>query len=97
MKNTAGTTTPLHSAIYEGWSAITDTVPLRYIFPGDQLPSNAVFASSIADHTDMQLIGLEDITHDYALTLHAWRERFQNHLPELRALGCDEVFSRMWR
>jgi len=69
----------------------------RYIFPGGQLPSNAVIATHVADHTDMQLIGLEDITRDYALTLRAWRERFQARLPEVRQLGCDEVFIRMWR
>jgi len=69
----------------------------RYIFPGGQLPSNAVIATNIATQTDMQLIGLEDITHDYALTLQAWRERFQERLPEVRKLGCDEVFIRMWR
>ena len=45
----------------------------------------------------MQLIGLEDITRDYALTLRAWRERFQQRLPEARQLGCDETFIRMWR
>ena len=43
------------------------------------------------------LIGMEDITRDYALTLNAWRERFQDRLAEVRQLGCDEVFIRMWR
>ena len=69
----------------------------RYIFPGGQLPSNAVIAQHIAEDTDMQLIGMEDITRDYALTLNAWRERFQDRLAEVRQLGCDEVFIRMWR
>ena len=69
----------------------------RYIFPGGQLPCNAAIARHVARDTDMQLIGLEDITRDYAQTLHAWRERFQQRLPEVRQLGCDEVFIRMWR
>jgi cyclopropane-fatty-acyl-phospholipid synthase len=69
----------------------------HYIFPGGQLPSNSVIIAKIAACTDMQLIGLEDITHDYALTLKIWRERFQNQLGEVRKLGCDEVFIRMWR
>lgn len=69
----------------------------RYIFPGGQLPSNAVIAAHLASDTDMQLIGLEDITLDYARTLRAWRERFQAALPEVRRLGFDETFIRMWR
>ncbi len=68
----------------------------RYIFPGGQLPSNAVIASHVAGATDMQLIGLEDITLDYARTLHAWRDNFMAALPEVRRLGFDETFIRMW-
>jgi len=69
----------------------------RYIFPGGQLPSNAVIAHHVASDTDLQLIGLDDITHDYARTLRAWRERFQAALPEVRRQGFDEIFIRMWR
>jgi len=69
----------------------------RYIFPGGQLPSNAVIASHVASATDMQLIGLEDITLDYAHTLHAWRDNFHAALPQVRRLGFDETFIRMWR
>jgi cyclopropane-fatty-acyl-phospholipid synthase len=69
----------------------------RYIFPGGQLPSNAVIASHVAGATDMQMIGLEDITLDYARTLHAWRDNFQAALPRVRELGFNETFIRMWR
>ncbi len=69
----------------------------RYIFPGGQLPCNAVIARHVADDTDMHLLGLEDITRDYALTLQAWHERFQAQLQGVRQLGCDEAFIRMWR
>jgi cyclopropane-fatty-acyl-phospholipid synthase len=33
----------------------------------------------------------------YALTLAQWRERFEAALPQVRALGFDERFIRMWR
>lgn len=69
----------------------------RYIFPGGQLPSNAVIAGHLANDTDLQLVGLEDITLDYARTLRAWRDNFQAALPEVRRLGFDETFIRMWR
>lgn len=68
----------------------------RYIFPGGQLPSNAVIAEKVASQTDMQLIGMEDITLDYARTLNAWRQRFWKNIEEVRQLGSDDVFIRMW-
>jgi cyclopropane-fatty-acyl-phospholipid synthase len=69
----------------------------RYIFPGGQLPSNAVICRHLAEDTDMQLIGLEDITQGYARTLKAWTERFNSRLPEVRKQGFNETFIRMWR
>lgn len=68
----------------------------RYIFPGGQLPSNSVIAEKVARKTDMQIIGLEDITMDYARTLKAWRTRFWDQIDEVRNLGTDDVFIRMW-
>ena len=32
----------------------------------------------------------------YALTLHEWRNRFLEALPEVRQLGFNEQFVRMW-
>lgn len=69
----------------------------RYIFPGGQLPSNSEITRQVALHTDMQLIDMKDITLDYAMTLRAWHQRFNDKLAEVRQLGCDEVFIRMWR
>jgi cyclopropane-fatty-acyl-phospholipid synthase len=68
----------------------------RYIFPGGQLPSNAIIAQHLAEDTDMQLIGLEDITRDYATTLLNWRQRFMAKLEKVRQLGADDSFIRMW-
>jgi cyclopropane-fatty-acyl-phospholipid synthase len=39
---------------------------------------------------------LEQIGTHYARTLHEWRRRFTERLPEVRALGFDEPFIRMW-
>jgi cyclopropane-fatty-acyl-phospholipid synthase len=35
--------------------------------------------------------------HDYARTLSAWARRFERAVPDVRALGFDERFVRMWR
>ncbi len=69
----------------------------RYIFPGGCLPSIEVISRHLARDTDMQLIGLRDITLDYAETLACWRERFEAALPRVREMGFDELFERMWQ
>ena len=68
----------------------------RYIFPGGSLPGHEVVMSSISKHTDMQMIGMEEIGEDYAKTLAVWRQRFLSRLDEVKALGFDDVFIRMW-
>lgn len=68
----------------------------QYIFPGGCLPSNAVIAKHINEDTDMQIIGLEDITLDYARTLEAWRTKFFNKIAVVKQLGFDDTFIRMW-
>ena len=68
----------------------------RYIFPGGCLPSIAVISDHLARDTDMQMVHLRDITLDYALTLEIWRERFMNRLDDVRQMGFDDQFIRMW-
>ena len=68
----------------------------RYIFPGGCLPSIAVMADHVARDTDMQIVHLRDIAQDYAQTLLLWRERFLSRLDEVRAMGFNEDFIRMW-
>ncbi|MDQ2076798.1 cyclopropane-fatty-acyl-phospholipid synthase family protein [Marinimicrobium sp. ABcell2] len=68
----------------------------RYIFPGGCLPSNAEILSTTASATDMHLVGLEDITQDYAQTLRDWRKRFFDRLDAVKGMGYSESFIRMW-
>jgi len=68
----------------------------RYIFPGGCLPSNEVVIKHLSKYTDMHLVALDDITLDYARTLAVWKERFFHRLDDVKALGFDEVFIRMW-
>ncbi len=68
----------------------------QYIFPGGCLPSNTVVAQHIQQDTDMQIVGLEDITLDYARTLADWRSAFFANLAAVKAQGFDDVFIRMW-
>jgi cyclopropane-fatty-acyl-phospholipid synthase len=67
-----------------------------YIFPGGTLPSLAVISQKLMRRTDMQIVGLEDITPHYVTTLRHWRRRFNAHAEELDGLGYDERFRRIW-
>lgn len=68
----------------------------RYIFPGGALPSNTRIGECLRDVTDLRLVHHEDIGLHYARTLKDWRDRFHHKLNDIRALGYDERFIRMW-
>ncbi|HET8940994.1 MAG TPA: class I SAM-dependent methyltransferase, partial [Rudaea sp.] len=68
----------------------------RYIFPGCFIPAVSRMLDSAARNSDLKLFHLEDIGPSYALTLAMWRERFHHRLADVRALGYDDRFVRMW-
>jgi cyclopropane-fatty-acyl-phospholipid synthase len=68
----------------------------RHIFPGSFIPSVSAMTNSIARASDLRLFNLEDIGPSYALTLKAWRVRFNAQLKQVEALGYDNRFIRMW-
>ncbi len=68
----------------------------KYIFPGAELASIQGILQSTARVSSLQLAGAQDIGEHYALTLRAWRQRFTGRLAEVRSLGFDERFVRMW-
>jgi cyclopropane-fatty-acyl-phospholipid synthase len=80
---------------YEAYRKSVDFIR-RYIFPGGHLPSAAVMTDTVAKHTDMRLLGLEDIGLHYATTLARWRENFFARLDDVRRMGYPEPFVRMW-
>ncbi len=67
-----------------------------YIFPGGCLPSLEVIARNVARRTDLQTLGLEDLTPHYVETLRRWRHKFVAHADELAERGYDERFRRLW-
>ncbi|MGA9858503.1 MAG: cyclopropane-fatty-acyl-phospholipid synthase family protein [Solirubrobacteraceae bacterium] len=68
----------------------------EYIFPGGCLPSMEVIMRHVARRTDLQAVGLADITSSYVETLRRWRHNFQAHAADLAARGYDERFQRIW-
>ena len=69
----------------------------RYIFPGGSLPSHEVILSSVKKHSDLEMVAMQEIGEDYAKTLEIWRQRFTSKLDQVRQLGFDDIFIRMWQ
>ncbi len=67
----------------------------RYIFPGGVLPSLTAIESAL-EGTELLITGIGDVRESYALTLKTWRTRFFERLDDVRALGFDDRFIRMW-
>jgi cyclopropane-fatty-acyl-phospholipid synthase len=68
----------------------------EYIFPGGALPSLAVITRALARRTDLQVLGLEDLTEHYVETLRRWRLNLLDNVGVLADLGYDERFQRIW-
>jgi cyclopropane-fatty-acyl-phospholipid synthase len=68
----------------------------RYVFPGSFIPSIAAILEAKKRSSDLALIELHDFGSSYARTLEAWRAVFLKCLPQVRALGFDEHFIRLW-
>ncbi|MEZ6119130.1 MAG: cyclopropane-fatty-acyl-phospholipid synthase family protein [Pirellulaceae bacterium] len=80
---------------YDEYRRGTDFIQ-KYIFPGGFLPSVAAMQQSIGRTSNLRLQEVEDISPHYARTLREWRHRFMNKLDEVRQLGFDDRFIRMW-
>lgn len=68
----------------------------KYIFPGGELASVGEMLKSLARTTSLSMYHAENCGTHYARTLRAWRARFHQCLPRVRALGFDDRFIRMW-
>jgi cyclopropane-fatty-acyl-phospholipid synthase len=68
----------------------------RHVFPGSFIPCVSAMVGSAARAGSLRLLNLEDFGDSYALTLRHWRQRFLDRLDEVRALGYDERFVRLW-
>jgi cyclopropane-fatty-acyl-phospholipid synthase len=67
----------------------------RYVFPGGMLPSPAVL-KSLGDRFGIPVIKERIFGQDYARTLATWRDNFRQAWPNLKPLGFDERFRRLW-
>ena len=87
-------TITIRDDLFERYVRSTDFIQ-QYIFPGGLLPSPSAFA------TQAQKAGLEVIRSlafgpDYAETLRRWRRDFLAREAQVRQLGFDTRFMRIW-
>jgi cyclopropane-fatty-acyl-phospholipid synthase len=67
-----------------------------FVFPGGMLPSPSRFDHE-ARRAGLRVEDAHGFGLDYARTLRDWLIRFEDRLGEVRALGFDEAFIRVWR
>ena len=67
-----------------------------YIFPGGMLPSPSRFRQE-AERAGLRPGGEFRFGRDYARTLEHWLARFDQERDQIKALGFDDGFMRLWR
>lgn len=68
----------------------------KYIFPGGHLPSLGAIQASLGRRTSLVVDRLDNIGESYAATLRQWRRRFWMKIDDIRDLGFDDDFVRLW-
>jgi len=67
-----------------------------YIFPGGMLPSPSRFQSE-AERAGLKIQNSFSFGQDYAYTLSAWLENFDAKYDDIKNMGFDDGFIRLWR
>jgi cyclopropane-fatty-acyl-phospholipid synthase len=80
--------------LFERYRRNTDFIQ-QYVFPGGMLPSRVSFKEAAAK-AGLQIKEEFAFGADYAKTLCIWRDNFNQKLSEIRELGFDEAFIRLW-
>jgi cyclopropane-fatty-acyl-phospholipid synthase len=67
----------------------------KYIFPGGMLPAPSVLRGEV-ERAGLRVKGSIEFGESYSLTLRRWHETFTERWGEVKRLGFDERFKRMW-
>jgi cyclopropane-fatty-acyl-phospholipid synthase len=80
--------------LFERYRRSTDFIQ-QYIFPGGLLPSPQAFRAEAA-RAGLEVVNELAFGADYAETLHRWRVQFLARDAQVRSLGFDTRFMRIW-
>jgi cyclopropane-fatty-acyl-phospholipid synthase len=67
----------------------------KYIFPGGMLPAPSVLRAEV-ERAGLRVTGSIEFGESYSLTLRRWHESFNTHWSDVKKLGFDDRFKRMW-
>ena len=67
----------------------------KYIFPGGMLPSPIVLGEQIVK-ADLVIDKSVEFGKSYAITLRRWHDTFNAKWDQIKAMGFDDRFRRMW-
>ncbi|MFC3086223.1 SAM-dependent methyltransferase [Tabrizicola soli] len=67
----------------------------KYVFPGGMLPAPSVLRAEV-ERAGLRVRGSIEFGESYSLTLRRWHESFSDRWSEVRRLGFDDRFKRMW-
>jgi len=84
----------IDDALFERYRTGSDFIQ-RYVFPGGMLPSPRRFTVE-AERAGLAVTRAERFGIDYAETLARWRQTFLARTAEVKKLGFDERFMRIW-
>lgn len=74
----------------------TDAWLDKYIFPGGYIPGLTEIISDIVKENHLQVTDMESLRRHYQKTLEHWDDNFNAVLSEVKEMGKDERFIRMW-
>lgn len=80
---------------YDAYRRRTDWIQ-KYIFPGAVVPSISAMTAAMAKGSQLVVENIDNFGPHYARTLHHWREVFNARLADVKALGFDDYFCRVW-
>eukprot|EP00899_Mesostigma_viride_P018529 jgi/Mesvir1/26678/Mv20460-RA.1 len=80
---------------YEEYRRSSDFIK-EYIFPGCCVPSFAALTAAMASSSTFCVEAVENIGVHYAPTLLLWRKQFLAHAEEIKAMGFNDKFIRVW-
>ena len=85
----------IDESAYSNYRSSVDFIQ-KYIFPGGMLPTRSLLMQLVSNN-GFKWVHDKSHADDYAKTLLAWRERFENALPEIKKMGFDDRFCRTWK
>lgn len=85
----------ISEANFEAYRSGVDFIQ-RYVFPGGMLLTKTIIKDQAAK-AGLVLERVESFGQSYATTLRLWHERFEAAWPDVKKLGFDERFRRLWK